>query len=323
MPVKRQLKDAALFLTVGLLLFSGVAFVIDHGAGRSDDAQTGKVNKLVLAAIDPEIIFFGSSVGEVGINTPMVNRKTGNTAFNMCLDGTRFIQYKGLIDEYIGATKNNKIVVLSESYFSFEPIHAISSMERYVAHIDDENVYKWLSYVQPGLAWKCRYVPFYKYVAVSSVYYKNAVIGWKNIRAKKMRPDTLLGCTPINRSWEADQDNVLSKLGRVNTVIDSEIVGYYISTIKAIQQRGSKVVIILPPIYTLMANKITDHTIIRDALRNIALRTGSEFWDFTQTDVCDNKDYFYNAHHLNLVGSLRFTGILCDSLNNFKVRQGL
>ena len=318
-----RLKELVLFFAIGLALLGGIAFVIDYGAGHSDDAQTGKINKMVLGYIDPQIIFFGSSVGEVGINTPMVQRQTGKTAFDMCLDGTRFIQYKGLIDEYVSRTKNNQIVVLSESYFSFEPIHAVNAMERYLAHINDDNIYKWLYFVQPGLAWKCMYVPFYKYVAVTNVYYKNAAVGWRNIRAKKMKPDTLLGCTPVNRAWEADQDEAIAKLGKVATVVDSGIVAHYIATIKAIQQHGSKVVIMLPPIYTVMANKITDHTIIRNALSDIASKTGATFWDFTQTDVCDHKENFYNAHHLNLTGSLRFTSILCDSLNGLKGRAGL
>ena len=182
---------------VFVLILAALAFVINYGleagARHVTTGDMGKVNTIAEHKIDPAIAVFGSSVGEAGIDPRILQQRTSLSTYNFCIDGTRYMQYKGLIDEFAMHSKNNKYILFAESYFSFERVDAIHKMELYMAHLGNSNIYNALYEIQPGLVWKCRWVPFYKYITATDAYYKNVWAGWKNLQNDKAITDTLLG----------------------------------------------------------------------------------------------------------------------------------
>lgn len=301
------------FPIIGLLLLGAISWTIDIGVRHSNSEQTGKVNNIVNHSIDPQLIVFGSSVSEVGVNAPLIRQKTGLSVYNCSMNGTRFMQYKGLIDEFNGYSKNNQYVVLVETYFSFEKTDALAYIDRYLAQIGNHNLYSSLYEMQPGLVWKCRYVPFYKYVAATHVYYKNSAIGWKNI-VRKTPADTALGYAPVDASWQLDADEAIKNTPHFDISIDSAIVTKYMETIGELEKSGRKVIIVMTPMYTEMLQRVTDMAPLRRRLREISASTGARFLDFSANPLCDQKKFFYNSNHLNLQGSVAFSQVLADSL---------
>lgn len=179
----------------------------------------------------PAIAVFGSSVGEMGVDCNVLEEKTNLTAYNFSFNGTRFSLYNGLINE-IKDNNESKLVVLCETYFSFEKIDAVTNIERFLPCIQNENVYKSLYEMQPYLAFKCRYVPFYKYVTVTGNYYWQSLIGLRNYLTKRPFIDSLKGQTRVYRGWEKDQDSVWARATKITVNIDSQIVNTYIKTIR-------------------------------------------------------------------------------------------
>jgi len=313
MRIKQQEKKVLLFCGIGLVLFVAVSRTVDYGVKHSNQDQTGKINKIVNHAIDPSVIIFGSSVSEVGIDPAILQRRTGQSVFNCSIDGTRFMQYEGLIKEFDAYSSNNKYVFLVESYFSFEKTGALTSIERWLAHIDNDNVYRSLSSLQPDLTWKCRYVPFYKYVTVTHTYYKNSAIGWKNI-LKAPVEDSSLGYTPVNRDWEKDADELFKNRKPFAIGLEPSIISEYIATVRQLEKNGRKVVIVLTPVFTEMLSKLTNMAPLQRTLAQIADSTGARFLDFSGAGLCSDKKMFYNCNHLNRTGSLAFSYMLADSL---------
>ncbi len=301
------------FVVIGLLLLTGICWAIDFGVRHSDSEQTGKINKIVNHSIDPDIIVFGSSVSEVGVSSRIIQAGTGASVFNCSLNGTRFMQYKGMIDEFISYSKNNKYVILVETYFSFEKTDALAFIDRYLAHINNQYLFNSLYAIQPDLAWKCRYVPFYKYVAATHVYYKNAVIGWKNF-IKKTQSDTSLGYAPVDSDWQSDADEAIKNTPHFDISIDGPTAECYRETVQELEKRGKKVIIVLMPMYTEMLKRVTDLTPLRNKLNEMSSATGARFLDFSTSGLCAEKQFFYNSNHLNRPGSVVFSAVLADSL---------
>ena len=306
---------AIIFTVIGFVIISVITFILDIGVRHSDFEQTGKVNKICSHSIDPDIIIFGSSVSEVGINSSILSNNIGISVYNCSLNGTRYMQYKGLIEEFNTYSKNNKYVVLVETYFSFEQGNALAYAERYLSRLDDKYLYNDLYDLQPDLVWKCKYVPFYKYIALSKDYYKNSVIGWKNILLKNVKNDDDLGFYPVDRNWEADADEAIKNTTAFEIKIDSSIVYNYINSIKNLQKNGKKVIIVLTPMYFKILNTKTDFTPLRKELTKIAQITGVRFLDFSNCDISNNKNNYYNTNHLNYKGANIFSSVLSDSLN--------
>ncbi len=290
--------------------------VVITGVAKSRTGQLGKINKICAHDQLPEIAIFGSSVGEIGINAPLIQQQTNKTIYNFSIDGTRFTQYKGLIDELSIKNDKTKLVILSETYFSFARVDALTVLERYLANISNNNVYNSLYSIQPDLVWKCRYVPFYKYTTVSHIFYMSALDGWKRFFGTQPI-DSLLGFTPVYRDWELDQDKMLQTVKSFAIEIDSSIVESYKQCIRNLTSKGINVVIIIPPIYSEYSKKITDFGPLRKALAEISKETNCTFWDFTCIAISEHKSYFFNTNHLNNKGAAVFSTILADSINSF------
>ena len=301
------------FVAILLLILFAVDWFISTGIKKNDTGIFGKINKICNQNKLPQIAIFSSSVGEMGLDSKVIQTATSQSTYNFALNGTRFMQYKGLVNEIGNATNNTKIIVFAETFFSFEKLSGINQIERYVSNISNKNIYNSLYNLQPDLAFKCRYIPFYKYVAVTYNYYLQSVLGWKNFITKKIITDTLLGQTKVNRKWQTDQDSILKYMQPITVTIDSEILVTYKQTINNLVANGKKIVITIPPMYMQKEQKILDITLLKTTLKSIANNKTIFFFDFSESMV--DKQYFYNAMHLNAFGAAVFSKRFADSLN--------
>ena len=310
----------------GLVLFSilfVVNFLLQYGIKSIRVDQIGKINAIAAHDIDPEIAIFGSSVSEVGISPDEIQKSTGLSCFNFSLNGTSFYQYRGLIDEFTMYSKVNKVVVFAEAYFSFSKRNAIMSPDHYLAQLANDRIRKPLGQIDPDLILKTHYVPFYRFIAASHIYYKYAVKGIINkLKGKKDQPN-LNGFTPVDRSWEADADEAINKTGKFDIEIDRSVLKLYIQQIKRIQNKGIKVIIILTPIYKKALAKATSLKPLFTAMNEISQKTGAKFLDFSKSDLAEQKTMFYNSNHLNSKGALLFSKQLGDSISQLNKNWGI
>ena len=311
----KEIKFSILFVSLLLVIIFILDRVIEFGVKHSNKGQLGKINVLCDKSLQPEIAVFGSSVGEVGISSSTLTRKTGLTAFNFSIDGTPFTQYEGLVREFNSQNENTKIVVFAETYFTFSPKHSLTALERYLAHISNKNVYESLFKIQPNLVWKCKNIPFYKYVTVSHTYYLNAWDGYKSYFSKQIPSDSQMGQVPVIRNWESDADENLKKIKPFKIEIDSSIVEQYNFVLKRLNEKNRKVVIVLMPTFIEVSNKLTDFSPIREILSQLSEnKKNIYFLDYSKSSICLNKSLFYNSNHLNSIGANYFSSMLADTI---------
>jgi len=310
----RKIYKLILFSLVTLLCLFFFSRLVDLGVKYSGDAEFIKVNKIMTERIDPNILAFGSSVGEKSFNSNLVAARTGLTAYNCCIDGTNFEQYKGLIEEYNTYSSKESIVLLIESYFSLQQLQGISSIERFCAYLNNPHVYADLSRIDPGITWKSKYIPLYKNTVVDHTYYRAAFNGWRSHLLHKGEQDSLQGFLPKYSDWEVDQDAIINNMLSFRISIDEKVVSDYAKMISMLRLHGKRVVIILPPIYDRLYKEKTDFSPLRHVLDSVARVTGCIFMDFSLSAITHDKRYFYNTNHLNYKGSLLFSQQLADSL---------
>ena len=96
-------KETRIIISFLILFFSFLYFfitILDFGVKSNTLDQTGKVNLVMKHDMDPNIVIFGSSVSEVGISPHIIEKITNRSCYNFSISGTRFKQYKCLIDEF-------------------------------------------------------------------------------------------------------------------------------------------------------------------------------------------------------------------------------
>lgn len=309
---------------VSLLFVFGLAVIlfitekiIDLGVKSSDYRHFYKVNLIVNKGVDPEIAVFGSSVGEVGINIPVLEKISGMSAYNFSIDGTRFMQYKGLIEEFNEQSDSCKIVVFAETFFSLEPINQLTEVDRYIAYIRNNNIYNSLVSIQPGLVRKIRYVPFYKFIVMNHTYYKASITGWMNILGlqKGTAQDSLKGYTPKNDFWDINLDEFNRNTKPIHIHINQDILKKYNLMLDELLKKGRQVVIIIPPIQSSAMQLFENFNEMQNAFSSLS-RKGVYFIDYSGSAISPDKKYFYNNTHLNVEGSAKFTFQLAKDIKN-------
>lgn len=295
-----------------MLILSAIDLFISAGLRKNKTRYFGKLNKICNKDSLPQIAIFGSSVGEMGFDCKIIQSSLNKSTYNFSLTGTRFMQYCSLINEINKPNNNVEIVVLSEVIFSLQEVKAITEIGRFMPYISNKNIYSSLYRIQPDLTFKSRYIPFYKYIAVTPDYYIQSFVGWKSSFINKQLTDTMLGQIAVNRKWEADQGSLWKYAKPIPILIDTAVLEVYRKTVSQLIANGKKVIITIPPIYMPKGQKIVDLTEFRKTLQQIAKNEKAVFWDFSEAMV--DKQYFYNVQHLNATGASKFSLIFADSL---------
>jgi hypothetical protein len=311
---KQKLFRLALFSITTFLLLLGFSALVDKGVRRSNNSGFEKVNRILVSHVDPDIISFGSSQGERSFNCRYITAALGRSAYNSCITGTDFNQYKCLIRSYNSYSSKKSTVLFFLAFSDLRPIRALASVERFAAHLDDRLVYHDLHYIDPELIWRSRYIPLYKNTVVDHTYYLAAAGGWRDLLFRQNSPDTLQGFVPSYQSWPSNEDAAIDAMDPGPVTIDSTAITDFIAIINELQQKGKRVVLIVPPVYQRFYTEKVDYAPLHRTLDSVSRSTGCTFFDFSRSFISSDKRYFYNATHLNYDGSLLFCKRLADSL---------
>jgi hypothetical protein len=292
-----------------IAMLLAVEYFVEFGIKKTKDSYYYKVNLVTEHISDPDIVIFGSSVGEVGIDPRIIEDSTGRSAYNFSIDGTRFAQYSGLITEMNEHAKPGKLYIFAETYFSLTKMDQLTEVDRFVAHIGNDNIYEPLYSIQPDLMWKLKYIPFYKFVAVRYPYYRASATGLKNWMKKETFTDSLKGFTPKYKSWESDLDarNAASEPKKIG--VEPDVLDRYKKVVDELTKKGNKVMIVLAPVQNDGLKLLPNIDELRNAFKSI-VGNGAHFYDYSDIDLSMNKKWFYNNSHLNNEGAAAFTKML-------------
>ena len=149
-----------------------------YGATHCYVHQAGKINLLMEHRVDPELAIFGASNGLTDLDAPAIEAATGERTFNFSVDGTPFVQYQALVRELAASYPTCRHVVLAETFMTFMGLPALRTPSRYLPSLDRESVYPVFREIDPALAFRARYVPFYSFIVADQDYYKASLRGY-------------------------------------------------------------------------------------------------------------------------------------------------
>lgn len=303
-----------LLFTTGYLL---LVFIFNHllnfGVIHSDNLQTGKVNILMNHSIDPEFILFGSSVAEVGFDPGLFQKSTGLTAFNMAIDGTPLRQYASLVDEFIGYTKNCRYVAVGLSFFCLSEVKgSLTEPGRFMARLNNHHIKSMFLENDPDLTWRLSCIPGYRFTQYKHTYYKNALIGYRNLFSNKVTVIPNFGYTPRYDSWNPAEDIPVSIYATVKILINDSLIEKVNGLFGRVREKGIKLVFIRYPMYQGGQKLFSNYGLMSEVIKDKMVKEGDIFLDFSDNEICNDKDNFYNNGHLNDRGTSKLTKYLAE-----------
>lgn len=291
------MKSSILFI-LGLFLFlSIVGGLLTYGGKKSG----GKVNWIMSHSIDAEIPIFGSSVAHVHLNPKIIQNMTGRSCYNLGMFGINLSQYNGVLHEFMTYTQSENIVIVG-TFREFESRDKLYAASSFINYIDNKFIYESLKSIDSVQTIKASYVPFYKFILFNRDFYFSAI---KSLFISSPMPfdDSNLGFMPMNDSWQPVKSS--NKKG-MESLIDSDVVEIFRNTITLANKKGIKVILVFPPIYIEGQEQMVNLVEIIDVFKNLAGKQNI-FLDFTSSNICLEKKYFYNNLHLNSKGADAFS----------------
>lgn len=241
-----------------------------------------------------DVIIMGSSRASHHYVPEIISQKLGVSCFNAGQDGNGIIlqygRWKMISERYapkliiydisagFDLTENDNMTYVDR----LKPFCGDASVKGYVASLFPMEKIKLFS---------CMYRYNYKFLEIAS-----DCLNQVDFMAKA-------GYIPLNGHIRSEIINRPreEKIQSINT--DAYKLHYLEQLVKEAQAAGTKMVFVVSPSWKGGAHSIEAFAAVQD----IACRYGVQFYDYIDSYICDNPDYFEDSSHLNDKGARVFT----------------
>jgi hypothetical protein len=303
-------------LGFALPLLAGLAALeraVEYGRAHAYVHQAGKINLAMQHRVSPEIAVFGASNALVDFDAPLLERLLGETTYDYGIDGTPFVQYQALIRDFAASSPRGGEVVLAETFMTFVGLDGIRNPDMWLPHVGAPAVYEVLHRIDPELAWKARYVPFYPLIEADQDSYKAALRGYLSLLGRPPPDSQVQGYLAKDETWRPPAPGVASTVAEYP--FDERVVPQFAEVIALLNRAGKRVTVVVTPIEEDCLAALPYLDAHRDRLRSlVGAGEGNVFLDYTHHPIARDKAGFYNCGHLNRSGAAAFTRIFAADL---------
>jgi hypothetical protein len=142
------------------------------------------------------------------------------------------------------------------------------------------------------------------------------VVFSKNIAAERVK-----GYQGQNTSWNSDFDEAKKNMKKYVAEPDSQTLNLFDNYLKECKEQNIEVILVYSPFYIEGQEFIDNQNQIIDIYKILAQKYDLLFLDFTNDEICFDKQYFYNASHMNRTGAELFSRKLCGQIKSTNAQK--
>jgi hypothetical protein len=300
---------------VKLLLFfafiAALAFVLDatisYGLRHIRTSKFGSLNNVMSGTVNAEIVINGSSRALVHYDPRVIQNITGKTAYNLGMNGIQIDVQLAILKAYLSRNTRPQLVIQNLESYSFESTRKgeIYDPALYVPYIADKTLYRDFLEIDRGV-WKWRHIPLYGYAVEDMKFtWVRGLLGWIGRSGPE---DYFLGFNPREMPWTEDFERFKSNVGAGITYrIEPRGVSALREIIALCKNEGIKLILVYSPEYFEMQALERNRAQVFDVFHQLSAEFKIPFWDYSDSPICRQRDYFYNSQHLNATGASVFT----------------
>lgn len=319
--MKRFIDKVSVFIIL-LIVFSYLLdIVISHLYRHTTDgpAELEVWNDIYNGEINCDLAIYGSSRAWLHIDPEIIEDSLNLSAYNMGIDGYSFdIQYYRH-NKYFRNNRNPKIILHSVDIFTFRPRTFIYNINQFLPFmLWNSNLYDYLSsyqdfspaeFILPLLRYSMKAAGFD--IVISNILKPNTV----PIRNKGFRAQEL--------EWNSDLDAAKKGQDHYVVKIDTNLVYLYKQFLRECKSECIEVILVYTPEYIEGQKYVSNKEGCVNLYEEIAVEYNLIFLDYSDHEICYNKQYFYNATHLNAYGAHLFTRILSHDIKEARTNNSI
>ena len=116
--------------------------------------------------------------------------------------------------------------------------------------------------------------------------------------------------------WNSDFDNAKASIKRLEVTLDKPTLVLFENFLKECKSNNIKLIFVYTPEYIEGQKFVSNRSQIMELYKKYSKQYQIPFYDFSNDSISYQKKYFYNASHLNKIGSQLFTKKLIDTLRS-------
>lgn len=308
-------KNIGVFVVILLGIFFAIDWFLAEGQRNHYHSANSKMRWILEDhSIDPEIMIFGSSVAENGLDPEVFEKRTSKKTYNAALAGRRIQDWCPLAFEYLDYTQNGDLIIFTVFPNTFNKSETIYLPHEYYPYLGNKHVAEALSDISP-IYEKIAYVPLYRLNHINSSYIKNALQGWQ----VKMGKHQSLGTAITGFSPSASLEFKTTEDAKVPVDTSKVVTDIYEELMQRAKQKDLKVVIVATPVYYEGMTQFDSVEVVYNQCEAWAKDENVYFFNYAYDDeLVKSKDHFANNTHLNRDGARLFSIKLAEQLKALK-----
>lgn len=268
-------------------------------------------NDIYEGNIDADIAIYGSSRAWVDISPRILKDSLNFKVYNFGIDGHNFwLQYLRHL-EYIKYNTRPKHIILTVDFNSIQKRKNLYLNEQFLPYMLWNKNMKCYTSSYEGFSLYDYYIPLLRYAGKANELKEAFKLSLPKNRTTSYRNQGYKG---IEKQWTTDFEQAKSKLEEYYVTIDQGTIDLLDKFLLDCAKNQTTVSLVYTPEYIDGQKFIKNRDVIIRAYQSIAEAHDIPFLDYSKDTICFNKDYFYNAIHLNKKGSELFSKTLSKDL---------
>jgi hypothetical protein len=295
------------FFCLVVALAYGLDAIISHGLRQIGTSKFGSLNKIVSGKVNADIIVNGSSRALNHYDPRIISDLTGMSAYNLGMNGVQIDVQMAVLQTYLKHNTKPKLVVQNIDAFIFEATEQgqIYDPGLYMPYLADAQLYEPLRRIDPAV-WKWKHMPLYGY-AVEDMRF-TWISGLLGCLGYSGREDYFLGFNPRYTEWTEDFERFKASIGDGKSYrIERRAIEAFTSIIETCRAQNIPLIFVYSPEYYEMQGLVRNRNAIFGTIQQFCAKFQILFWDYSESALCQQRDYFYNSQHLNARGAEQFS----------------
>lgn len=309
--MKKFLIKISLFLVIFTLTYLGIFYMIHNGIRKSRYVDYAEWNEIYNGEINADVLIMGSSRAWHHVDPHLVDSSLNMESYNMGIDGYHFSMQITKYDIYRNYNIKPTGIIYIVDHFSFDKRDDLFNKYQFIPYFNDTIITNKLKEYK-GFSWEHFNIPFYQYSGSQEICLAGLV---EFMGIKSFKSDKYKGFRAENKNWESNFDlekteNPKGKYASVNREVVDELDNF----LSEVKSEGIEIVMVYAPEYIEFQKYVINRDQIIDLYEHLARKNDIEFIDYSDHQICLDKQYFYDPVHMNLKGSNIFTKDLMNHL---------
>lgn len=309
--MRKFIVNICVFIIPVVLLSYPLDLFLSYKIKRTNECQ-GEFevwNDIYGGGMECELAIYGSSRAWVHINPEIIEDSLKYNSYNFGIDGHNFwLQYLRH-NEYLKHNSKPKIIVHSVDLFTLQKREELYNMSQFLPYmLWDSDLFKSISSYK-GYSFADYFFPLVRYRHTSSsikfIENHNSPIRNKGFRG-------------IWREWGNDLDKAMKVNDDYTVTLDSASLNLYEQFLKECKFKNIEVIMVYTPEFIEGQNYVSNRKEVIELYHDLETKYELLFLDYSNNYLCYDKQFFYNATHLNAKGADIFTKMLAHDIKTRK-----